>query len=168
MNPGKFLICDIETTSKEICSAEIITASFIKCDSQLNIIDHQNFKMAPTYWTLHHDEATQIHGIDRRTAFQFPEKQSELKRLVEWIQDGPYYFTCHANRQNKSGWVTFDYAVLKQELFDMNMHYELYRFCPTKFICSTHSLAKNLDRIGKIHIPLRVRDGNKKRPSHFA
>jgi DNA polymerase III epsilon subunit-like protein len=169
MTPQYFLICDLEASHKLIASAEILTACFIVVDLQLNVIDVREFKMAPTYWKEEHNESTRIHGISFIEAMNFPHKKIVLPSILEWLKsfDAEFYFTAHCNRQNFGSWSSYDYALLQQEFLDIGMHFEFNQICRTKNICSTHSLAEYAHNNGMIHVPLEIRDGNKKASRNF-
>lgn len=168
-SPEYFLICDLESTHKIISCAEIITASFIITDLEFNIVDERSFKMKPKYWAKEHDEAATIHKISREEAFRFPDKKEVLNDIFEFLSGRTYYFTGHFNRDNFGMKTSFDFALLKQEFFDLNadMYFAFGTMCRVQNICSTHSLAEQAFKECKIDVPLAIKDGNKKASRDF-
>lgn len=163
--PDKIMVCDIESTHKIICCAEIITIAFIKCDLKLNVIERKSWKMAPKFWDSTHDAASvEAHKISRDEAMSYPDKKETLREIFKWFGNERYIFAGHFNRNQFGMTVSYDYALLKQEFFDQSpeAYFRFSLMFPRRFICSTHSLADVAQKNGLINIPLELKDGNKK------
>jgi DNA polymerase III epsilon subunit-like protein len=140
-----FIVVDLETTSREPSGASILTGCFLHCDSDLNIIDRLDIKSKYRLWNVEAEQASAIHGISEQEARKFPLWSEVGQRLSDWLDIKPIsHFVCHSNRTIFGKFHTYDYAVLKYNLFDLNLHWNLYRTCPEWMILSTHSLAKHL------------------------
>lgn len=163
--PQKIMVCDIESTHKVVCCAEIITIAFIKCDLKLNVIEKRSWKMAPKFWDSTHDASSiEAHKIPREVAMMYPDKKETLREIFKWFGLEQYIFAGHFNRDQFGMKVSFDYALLKQEFFDQSpeAYFRFGRIFPRQFICSTHTLADLAQKNGLINIPLEIKDGNKK------
>jgi DNA polymerase III epsilon subunit-like protein len=169
--PDKFMICDIESTHKIISCAEILTISFIKTDLKFNVIDKRTWNMSPLYWNIEHDAASiEAHKITRDEAMTFPNKKETLREVFKWFNNERFIFAGHFNRDLFGMKVSYDYALLKQEFLDQSVE-AYFRFCqifPRQFICSTHSIADVGHKNGLIHVPLELKEGNKKASRDFS
>lgn len=150
---NNFLIADLENTGVNPMASELLTGSFIYCDSELNVLDIYELESRPRKWDKEAEESVAIHGIDHATAMRFMPFQNAMAGLTAWPDTlEPSHFVCHANRmagnfrddRPKAGWSTFDWAFLLAALLDYGAHDKLYRAAPCKSILSTHSLAKYL------------------------
>lgn len=140
-----YLIVDLETTNRNIFKAEIITGSFILVDDKMDIVTIYNIQCNPRLWDKEADDASLIHGISKADASGFDDYSTTIKELAGWLETlPPCHFVAHANRQNFGTYATYDYAILNMALLDYDLHYTLYKICPSRFIISTHSLAKYL------------------------
>ena len=140
-----FIVVDLECTDKIISNAQILTGCFLHCDQDLNVIDRFDLQARPQIWDKSADFSTSIHGISRELAMSFPVWKKSGAKLVQWMKSKPKsYFVCHSNRTIFGKFYTYDYAVLKTQLFDLGLHWDLYRTCPERMIISTHSIAKHI------------------------
>jgi DNA polymerase III epsilon subunit-like protein len=143
-----FIICDVEATDKFVNNAQLLTGCFLHCDKDLNILDTFVFESRPRSWDKHATDAVAIHGITWEMAKTFKPWMFVAKDISEWLRSKPTsHFVCHANRSIFGKFYTYDYAVLKYQLFDFDLHWDLYKTCPEKYILSTHSLAKHVDHL---------------------
>lgn len=143
-----FLVCDLETTSAKPGSAQILTGHFIVLDESLREVDEYGIQVRPYSWDRDADEASKIHKISRETAMSFPHTWDRVgPKLFSWLKKYRGHFVCHSNRtifrkqDNGRSLASFDYAVLKTHLLDLNLYHEFVRLFPESKILSTHSIA---------------------------
>jgi DNA polymerase III epsilon subunit-like protein len=140
-----FIVVDLEATDKLTCNAQILSGCFLHCDESLQIKDRLDIKARPLIWDRAAEESVQIHGITREQAMMCEPWSVVGENLVEWLRSKPVsHFVCHSNRTIFGKFFTYDYAVLKTNLMDLGLHWDLYLTCPERMIISTHSLAKSL------------------------
>lgn len=141
-----FCIVDIETTSSNVNNAQIITATFLAVDSDLDLIAEKRIKCKPFNWNKEADEASKIHGITQDMCRNWPLFIDVLPELFDWF--GIYnfkHFVCHAKRDMFGKKTTFDHAVIRLNLFPSDYYWNFVNTFNERNIISTHSLATYLN-----------------------
>lgn len=137
-----YYFTDVESTSVYPLAAEILTADFIKCDSQLNILEERGFRFKPRIWSRDADEAVKIHGITKQEAMTYPPHKESAKEMMTWLLGDKIeksYLMCHVNRLANR---TYDAIILRMIALDEGLYFEFGLKFPEKNYISTHSLAK--------------------------
>lgn len=138
-----FVFVDLETTSIRPSSAEILTADFISCDSDFNIIEKKHFEFRPRIWDRDASEASAIHGISREKAFRFAPYSESAREMFDWLLSFKRaHLISHANRMFNS---TYDQAILRFHALDNGVYFDFSLAFPESRYISTHSLAKFLN-----------------------
>ena len=138
-----FVFVDLETTSRRPSSAEILTADFISCDSDFNIIEKKHFEFRPRIWDKDANEAAAIHGISREQAYRFAPYSESASKMFDWLLGfDKSHMISHANRMFNS---TYDQAILRLHALDNDVYFEFGQSFPESKYISTHSLAKYLN-----------------------
>lgn len=145
-----FLVVDIESTSLKPASAEILTADFILMNENYETIERKGFKFKPRIWGKEADDASRIHGITKDEADQFPNYDSEIHKMFEWMLNGKNnHLVFHANRQFNT---SYDAAILRYHALDNGYYFDMGQCFPESMYISTHSLAKYLGIGSKLNL----------------
>jgi DNA polymerase III alpha subunit (gram-positive type) len=158
---GKAFFCDIETTGLLATESEVITAAFIVADYDSLIVEGAKlFKFRPNFPQKWSKEAESVHKITLEEALTFPEKKSEMVKMIEWLQSfGTGAFICHAFKGNGSvfngirqdkGY--FDWNHLFLSAFDNELHFEWRKIFNEQLIESTDTIGRLLKSQGKIKV----------------
>ena len=132
---------DIESTSIDPFSAEIIEGYFLL----ENGISH-TMKSRVDFWNY---EAEKIHGISYMTMTTYPEKKEAYRELIKFIAEHkPTQFICYANQQTQQGFITYDLAVIKMQLFLLSGNHTFFYKHFNDNPISVHSMAKKAAKDG--------------------
>lgn len=142
---------DIETTSKDPYNAEIITGFFLCEDGSFF-----DMKAQVDNWSY---EAVLIHNITQAEMLSHPTKQKAFDDLLDFVQSNNISeFVCYANQQTVHGFMTYDLAVIKMQMFLLyGTHTLFYKYFNDKPI-SVHAMAKEMARQGYF-TPLKGESG---------
>ena len=104
---------DFETTGIDVLKHEIITGYFLG-DHGLDF----EVKIKPIHWCY---EAEKIHGISKKESDSFSEKTKGLISIVQFMKNNPGCYYCYANENNFGQRYQYDYAILKNEMFRLQL-----------------------------------------------
>lgn len=110
------MICffDLETTSKDVYNAEIITGYFeLVYDGEA--VANYHFQSQVNKWS---EEAEEIHGISYYEMKNFPVKEKALYMLNNFLSNIPEgcKFWCYSNPNNMGQYIIYDKAIIEMEL----------------------------------------------------
>ena len=132
---------DIETNSKDVYEAEIIEAYFL-----LDNGEDYHFKSKVDNWSI---QAENIHHIKESTMLAYPDKKQAYRDLLEWIgQFDIEEFICFANPNTMHGFMHFDIAVIKMQLFNLAGTHTLFYKYFNDNVLSVHTMAREAARDG--------------------
>ena len=155
------MLFDLETTGLDVYTAEIIEGYFhVFEDGSNEILSSYHLKAQPTRWDY---ESEKIHKINYTTAMSYPVKCDALREFLRWFSsyvDHDKY--CYANPNQMGAYVTYDYAVIRMQLWDVSDDHNLfYRFFKSKTNNNMYLTVKDADRKGLIDVH-RSKETNRK------
>jgi DNA polymerase III epsilon subunit-like protein len=138
--PKMICVFDLESTGLHTSSAEIVQGHFICTDHDLNVVGTFDLKCRPRKWSY---EAQEIHGITKDLADTYrPYSQSHNELMSFLRSNNVTELWMHTNPNSYGKRVHFDYAILKNEVYDIST--EDYFYLQRMKVYSTHTLAKCL------------------------
>ena len=137
-----YVVFDLETTSLNPVTGEILTGSFIKCDEEFNQAQILNLTFRPLVHKDFWDASAQnIHGISWEAAQDFTpamESMAELDAFLEGVSTRCVF----ANYQQVQGKYYFDVAYLRSYYDNYFGFYSLNQKC--QWQVSAHTLYKKI------------------------
>lgn len=133
---------DLETTTKEPATAELLTGYFRTVDAQTkNVIDELHVKMKPLKWIK---ESYEFHGLSESLCSTFPDKKVMMREIFRYlIKYQDTLLICHANYTTFGIKGYFDWQVIKKECLYMDVLHHFNERFSEMILYSTHTIARD-------------------------
>jgi len=140
------LFCDVETTGINPMSDEVITGYFALYDDNDKLLDEYELKSQVNTWSI---EAEAIHKIREIDMKGFPKKGEAWNRFLAWIPRLNFTLFCYANPNTQLGTITFDKAIIQNEIMLHLEEYKLERIPFTPAVSNVYNLVRSSEKNGK-------------------